>query len=109
MVAKADQIQRRWAFTLSNAGSAYFEDRADLAQLHEINWEAVASNQWGGNGVDRAIKEGKQAEFLMETNFPWFLVERVGVRSQSMYQKVSALMAGQKHQPRLEILPEWYY
>jgi len=31
----------RWAFTLSNAGSYYFEDRADLACLDEIDWEAV--------------------------------------------------------------------
>ncbi len=29
----ADSNKRRWAFTLSNAGAYYFEDRADLAQL----------------------------------------------------------------------------
>ena len=43
-VAWAQANSRSWAFTLSNAGSVYFEDRDDLALLHEINWNAVATN-----------------------------------------------------------------
>jgi len=39
----ANAQAKRWAFTLSDAGSNYFEDRADLARLHEINWDAVAA------------------------------------------------------------------
>ena len=108
-IAWADAQKRRWAFTLSNAGSFYFEDRASIDQLGEINWNAVAANVWSGNGVDRSIKEGKQAEFLLEESFPWILVERIGVQSQSMYQQVAGLMVGQFHQPKLEILREWYY
>lgn len=41
----------RWAFTLSNAGSTYFEDRSDLAMLKDINWDAVHSDVWSGPGV----------------------------------------------------------
>lgn len=108
-IAWAEALKRRWAFTLSNAGSFYFEDRANVAHLSEINWAAVASNVWSGNGVDRSIKEGKQAEFLVEESFPWALVERIGVRSQSMYQQVARLLAGQTHQPRLDICRAWYY
>jgi hypothetical protein len=82
-VAWADQqSQQRWAFTLSNAGSYYFEDRCDLNRLHEINWSAVQETQW------QSCKEGKQAEFLVEHSFPWHLIERIGVRSQSVYQQV---------------------
>src|SRR5690625_4449684 len=68
--------------TLSNAGAYYFEDRADLAQLDAINWDAVQTNRWAGNGISRSVKEGKQAEFLIERSFPWELVTRIGVRSQ---------------------------
>ena len=78
-MAWAQQNQRSWAFTLSNAGAFYFEDRCDLTQLNEINWNAVRSNQWGGIGVSPSIKEAKQAEFLMHESFPWELVERIGV------------------------------
>ena len=47
-VAWADDNQRRWAFTSSNAGSAYFEDYSDLTQLDELDWAAVRANQWAG-------------------------------------------------------------
>jgi hypothetical protein len=108
-VEKANRNGRRWAFTLSNAGSYYFEDRDSLTQLGEINWEAVMATKWSGPGVDRSIKEGKQAEFLLEESFPWSLVERIGVRSQAVYQQVAELLVGKTHRPRLEILREWYY
>lgn len=100
---------KRWAFTLSNAGSCYFEDRSDLEQLHEINWAAVRATQWSGTGVDAAFKEGKQAEFLIEERLPWGLIERIGIKSQSIYQKVSRILAGKEYRPRLEICPGWYY
>jgi hypothetical protein len=108
-VAAADGIGRRWAFTLSNAGSFYFEDRADLARLGEINWDAVNAMKWSGPGVESSVKEGKQAEFLMENSFPWHLFERIGVQSEAIYKKVSNLMAGVEHRPQLEIRREWYY
>lgn len=66
----AEQNQKRWAFTLSNAGSFFFEDRCNLTQLNEVDWNAVQNDQWGGSGVSTSIKEGKQAEFLLEHSFP---------------------------------------
>jgi hypothetical protein len=102
-VAWAEQNQQRWAFTLSNAGSRFFEDRCDLTQLHEIDWAAIQATNW------QTCKEGKQAEFLMEYNFPWHLVERIGVHSEGIYrQVVNALPAG-GHRPQVEIKTAWYY
>jgi hypothetical protein len=108
-VAWADRNQRRWAFTLSNAGSNYFEDRCDLAQLDEIDWSAVQTNRWAGNGVSRSVKEGKQAEFLVEHSLPWELVMRIGVRSQQVYGQVMAALQGVAHRPHVQIVPIWYY
>lgn len=105
----AESVNRRWAFTLSNAGSVYFEDRADLAQLDEINWDAVNARKWSGSDIGASVKEGKQAEFLLEEQFPWDLVERIGVCSIITYHQVSRLLDGKTHRPGLEILPEWYY
>src|SRR6185437_9664847 len=53
-VAWADGEGQRWAFTLSNAGSYFFEDRSDLANLEEIDWNAVQARDW------RTCKDGKQ-------------------------------------------------
>ncbi len=107
-VAWAEHNNRRWAFTLSNAGAYYFEDRKDLARLEEINWEAVRANRWSGPGILPAIKEGKQAEFLMEYDFPWHLVERIGVHSRGVYQQVANMLSASANRPQVEVVPEWY-
>ena len=99
----ADSEGQRWAFTLSNAGSSYFEDRCDLAQLDEIDWKAVRARDW------RDCKEGKQAEFLVERAFPWKLVRRVGVLSQQAYGQVREAIQSAPHRPDIQIVPRWYY
>ena len=99
----AERNQRRWAFTLSNAGSRYFQDRCDLAQLGELDWAAIQARDW------RARKEGKQAEFLMEQSFSWTLVRRVGVRSVDTHERATAAMRAADHRPDVEIGREWYY
>ena len=102
-VAWATANNQRWAFTLSNAGSRYFEDRADLSQLSEVNWTAVQAANW------RACKDAKQSEFLIEDKFPWHLIKRVGVLNQSTYGQVVNLLPLNGHRPVVEVRPEWYY
>ena len=102
-VAWAEEHRQRWAFTLSNAGAGYFEDRCDLAQLDEIDWDAVHAADW------RQCKDGKQSEFLMERRFPWCLVSRIGVGWQETYQQVMPTLENASHKPRVEIEPDWYY
>lgn len=108
-VAWAKQHDRRWAFTLSNAGAYYFEDRCNLAQLSEINWQAVRTNRWSGSGISSSIKEGKQAEFLLEYCFPWHLIEHIGVHSTGIYREVANVLPVGGHRPQLEIKTDWYY
>ena len=102
-VAWAEQNNHRWAFTLSNAGAYYFEDRCDLAQLNEIKWNAVKAQDW------RSCSEPKQAEFLIESQFPWHLVERIGVHSLEKRAAVAGSLANAAHKPLVEFKPEWYY
>ena len=56
----ANQNNKRWAFTTSNAGSYYFDDFSDVESLNRINWDAVRANYWS------QCREEKQAEFLIE-------------------------------------------
>ena len=102
-VAWAELQGLHWAFTLSNAGAYYFEDRCDLAQLDEIDWDAVQAKNW------REYKEGKQAEFLIERQFPWKLVSCIGVQSQQVYNQVTTALQAAAHKPRISIEPDWYY
>jgi len=69
----------------------------------------VQTNRWAGNGISRSVKEGKQAEFLLEQSFPWELVSRIGVRSQQVYGQVRAALQASGHKPHVEIKTDWYY
>ena len=99
----AQQNNLSWAFTLSNAGAYYFEDRSELRNLIEIDWTAVQARNWKNH------KEGKQAEFLVERQFSWNLVERIGVHSITTQQKVQAMLQQSAHRPPVERIPSWYY
>jgi hypothetical protein len=108
VVEWADRNGRRWAFTLSNAGSTYFEDRCRLDQLDEINWDAVEATRWSGRGISGTVNEAKQAEFLIERELSWELVERVGVVSQSTGKRALQSL-GTNVRPQVVIRPDWYY
>ena len=99
----AERHERRWAFTLSNAGSGYFEDRCDLARLGEIDWDAVQARNWQGR------THGKQAEFLVEHSFPWTLVHRIGVCTAEAFNDAKDAMQSADHQPTVTVQSEWYY
>lgn len=107
-VAWAERNGKQWAFTLSNGGSFYFEDRCNLGQLHEINWNAVNATRWAGPGISPNLKEGKQAEFLVEDFFPWNLIERIGVYSGTIARQVTIAAGVSTHRVRIEVKREWY-
>ena len=102
-VAWAEEQGLRWAFTTSNAGSRFFDDYSNLAQLDKIDWNAVQARDW------QQCKEGKQAEFLIEQQFPWELVSRIGVQSMPVCRQVRAALESTAHKPPVKISRNWYY
>jgi hypothetical protein len=105
VVTWAEADGRRWAFTLSNAGAYYTEFRSQLGELAEVNWTAVAATDFRL----AEIKEGKQAEFLVQHSFPWKLVERIGVSSSGIAQQVANTLGAAAHRPAVQVLRDWYY
>ena len=99
----ANENGRRWAFTLSNAGSHFFDDYSDLGFLHKVDWAAVEARDWS------RCKESKQAEFLIEGSFPWELVDRVGVFSRLKYNDALSTVRTSNHRPSVQIRRDWYY
>ena len=55
------------------------------------------------------MKEGKQAEFLVEQSLPWHLVSLIGVLSSDIRDRALAAMQGAGHRPPVEIKRDWYY
>lgn len=95
----------RWAITLSNAGSSFFESRNELSGLDELNWDAIGNSDFR----DRDVKEGKQAEFLVERQVPWTLVERIGVIDARTQGAVQRILTSCEHRPQVDIEQDWYY
>ncbi len=105
VVQWANSAGTRWAFSLSNAGARYTEFRNRLDQLYEIDWEAVAATDFR----DPAVKEGKQAEFLVHQFVPWHLVQRIGVCTIDILNRAQAILRNARHQPVVEVMRQWYF
>lgn len=105
VIAWADANDARWAFTTSNAGAYYAVFHRDRAKLEEIDWAAVASRDFRSP----AVKEAKQAEFLVRDMFPWTLVSAIGVINTQMQARVAAILQGAAHQPAVMVQPGWYF
>lgn len=105
VIAWATQQQRRWAFSLSNAGATYAEFRSRESDLGDVDWTAVGST----NFSKPTVKEGKQAEFLLHGDVPWSLVTRIGVKSLAIQAQARTAMVGVAHQPSVSVQPTWYY
>jgi hypothetical protein len=112
VVQWANGQQRRWAFSLSNAGARYAQFRNGIAGLGDIDWHAVASNDFSNGSYSPSglpVKEGKQAEFLIDSDFPWTLVQCVGVASRAIATKAQAAIASATYKPRVSVEPSWYF
>jgi hypothetical protein len=105
VVKWADDNKRRWAFSDRNAGTRYAVFFNAIESLQSLNWEAIESNQWS----NPAIREAKQAEFLVHTSFPWQLVERVAVCNRRILKQVQQAIEGATHRPVAAVKPGWYY
>lgn len=102
---------RRWAFSLSNAGANYTQFRTGRDKLDEINWESVSAHDFR----TASIKEGKQSEFLVHDGFPWHLIGRIGYlnnsisSTSSVLDKITFAIQGTAHKPVVQKCNEWYY
>ena len=102
-IAWAETNGLRWAFTTSNAGANVFHDYADLDELGLINWKAVHASHWPDN------RSEKQAEFLIESRFPWSLVGRVGVINREKKSEVERELRNTGHETQVTSIRGWYY
>jgi hypothetical protein len=104
-VAWAEQNGLHWAFSLSNAGAYYAQFRNRIKELPQVDWGAVAASDFR----PPEVKEGKQAEFLVQSRFPWELVTRVGICSTNVAHKAYAALDRSAHRPTIEVRADWYF
>lgn len=94
-----------WALTPTNASARYTSFFNQRANLDQIDWQAVVNRDFR----DSAVKEAKQAEFLMFNWFPFSLVEQIGVFDQTIAQTALQHIARAAHQPPVHVRNDWYF
>lgn len=94
-----------WCFSLSNAGAYYTEFRSSLNDLGDLDWKAIFATDFR----PQVIKEGKQAEFLVEHRVPVDLFDTIGVIDAGMAKRVEEALAGIEVRPRVEVKPRYYF
>ena len=104
-VAWTEANNRPWAFSDRNAGTHYSNFFDSLAELSNINWQAVANT----NFSNFEVKEGKQAEFLVFEAIPWQLVEQIGVCNATIANEVKGVLVNIAHKPRVTVERSWYF
>ena len=107
VVRFANRNRIRWAFTNASAASNRFEDYKTLADLNEIDWLTITSNDWERNYTEKS--EVKQAEFLLGGRFPWTWILRIGVISEEMQRQVMSMTEQAQYRPSVIVRPDWYY
>ena len=105
VVAWAESVGRRWAFSNGNAGARYTQFFDDVEQLAGLDWDAIGARNW----KDLIVRERKQAEFLVEGSFPWELVERIGVIDREIADSVANILSEAACRPELVVAGDWYY
>ena len=101
--AWATQNNVKWAYSLINASTNGAEFRDNLANLGDVDWDAVNARYWQDD------RDAKQAEFLVHQFFPWELITGIGVKTVTTRDHVQAAIQHLDHKPRVLITPGWYY
>ena len=106
----AEKNSLKACYTTSNAGSSYFGDYSNFDKIIELlDWDAINSIHWAGPGVDRQVKENKQAEFLIESKVPVDLITTIGVYNLKNQTEVSKILTKYNISSNIMLRKDWYY
>ncbi|RZM19679.1 MAG: DUF4433 domain-containing protein [Pedobacter sp.] len=85
-----------------------FDDDLEMLPA-SLPWDALLSEQWHNTQDDPDRKRRRQAEFLVPQVVPWQIIRTIGVRTAKTVDSVQGLLANLPHQPKVVLVPEWYY
>ena len=102
-ISRAIASGRRWAFTDRHAELAHALHFDELGKLTEVPWHVMGERYWS------AVKEERQAEFLVREFFPWSAVLEVAVMTPAVAQRVQAILDPTSKNPPVAVRSEWYY
>ncbi len=100
----AQSNNKRWALTTGNASSRYFEDYANISDFARIDWEIIGRSYW------QDVIDKKQAEFLIEDQFPFNAVELIGIYpDNTTISGTTRSLSGSPQASKIQVKKNWYY
>jgi hypothetical protein len=100
----------RYVFTSGHAVIELSDFYDDLANLDQLDWDAINTSKWGSyyDSTDET-KRKKQSEFLVHQRVAWDMVKAIGVKGPACEAKVRTALSGVSYQPQVVVRPNWYY
>lgn len=101
----AETAGRRWAVSMTNAGNRLAEFGAQQEDLERLEWAAIGSRDFRA----RAVKEAKQAEFLIHDQLPFEFIDMIGAATDQIRDRALTVLARSGVAVKVETMPSWYY
>lgn len=95
---------RPWALS-SDPGNRLAEFSARRQDLDRLDRTAIESLDFR----DRAVKEAKQAEFLIHDRLPFEFIDKIGAATDTVRGQALEILAASGYEPNVETTPTWYY
>ncbi|MDX1990574.1 MAG: DUF4433 domain-containing protein [Candidatus Obscuribacter sp.] len=111
LVSSAEAIARNRNFVFTDGHgimrfTAYFND---LSDLNKIDWDIMVAKYWANTLEDGDRKRRRQAEFLVHRDFPWELIDSIGVLNSEIKKCVLEKIKSCAHQPQVKVMEDWYF
>lgn len=110
-VARVQSLNLSFVFTDGHpllTGLTKFSN--ELARLCAfLDWPVLLDRWWKNSDVDTDRARRRQAEFLIQGATPWNAVRGIGVQTEEAGRKVAEIVQIKTHQPKIRVLPDWYY
>lgn len=81
----------------------------DLDDLNRIDWPLMSTRYWNDTRDDGDRKRRRQAEFLVHSFFPWFLVDCIAVMKRSQIASLRKLCEANGDSKPINAMTGWYY
>ena len=99
-----------FVFTDRHAVLAYAKFYQQAEDLFQLNWDAIRSDQWGDRyDSTRAVRELKQAEFLVYQHVPMDCIEGTICQTEKTSTFVAAYLAASKCKIPCVIKPDYFF
>ena len=101
----------RFVFSDGHGIAAFTILYDDLASLDQVDWSTVSARYWKDTLDDMDRKRRKQAEFLINRECDWALIQEIGVVTKTMKTRVEGILSRfdcALHRP-VNVRQRWYY